>query len=189
MRKRRHGIIFLCMLMLVLNGCNRKEAAVIYDSEEQEVMEETMIADSEYEEEPSIYVYICGQVNCSGVYEMPEGARIADAIEAAGGMTEAAAKEYLNQAAVLIDGQKIYVPTLEEAEQETASPKADGKVNINTADAEELMSLSGVGETKAEAIIRYREEAGGFRSIEEIMNIEGIKEGVFNKIKDKISVE
>ena len=189
MCKRRRGIIFLCMLVLLLNGCNRKEAAVIYSSEEQEVLEESMISGTEYEEEPSIYVYICGQVKSPGVYEMPEGTRIADAIEAAGGMTEEAAREYLNQAAILADGQKIYVPTLEEAEQEEVTSRTDGKVNINTADAEELMSLSGVGEAKAEAIIRYREEAGGFRSIEEIMNIEGIKEGVFNKIKDKISVE
>lgn len=188
MRKRRQGIIFLCMFLLCLNGCKGKETAVIYDSEEQEVLEESMISETECEE-ASICVYICGQVNCPGVYEMPEGARITDAIEAAQGMTEEAACDFLNQAALLADGQKIYVPTREEAELQEQSSKADGKVNINTADAGELMSLSGVGEAKAEAIIRYREEAGGFRSIEEIMNIEGIKEGVFHKIKDKISVD
>ena len=119
---------------------------------------------------------------------MHEGARVTDAIEAAGGMTEEAAREFLNLAALLVDGQKLYVPTIDEAMQEKQS-SADGKVNINTADAGELMSLSGVGEAKAEAIIRYREEKGGFRSIEEIMSIEGIKEGVFQKIKDKISVD
>lgn len=189
MRKRRQGIIFWCILLLCLGGCDRKEAAVIFDSEEQEVLEAAGISDTEYEEEPSIYVYVCGQVNCPGVYELPEGARITDAIEAAGGMTDAAALDYLNQAALLTDGQKIYVPSEEEAEQEATVSKADGKVNLNTAGADELMTLSGVGEAKAEAIIRYREEKGSFQSIEEIMNIEGIKEGVFNKIKDKISVE
>lgn len=188
MRKRRQRIIFLCMCLLCLSGCKEKETAVIFDSKEQDVLEESVISETEYEA-PSIFVYVCGQVQCPGVYELPDGARITDAIEAAGGMTEAAAREYLNQAAILTDGQKIYVPTVDEASQKEQSSKADGKVNINTADAGELMSLSGVGEAKAEAIIRYREEKGGFRSVEEIMNIEGIKEGVFQKIKDKISVD
>ena len=188
MRKRRQGIIILCMFLLCLCGCKERETAVIFDSEEQEVPEKSMISETECEE-VSICVYICGQVNRPGVFEMPEGARITDAIDAAGGMTEEAACDFLNQAALLTDGQKIYVPTWEEAKQEEQSSKADGKVNINTADAGELMSLSGVGEAKAEAIIRYREEKGGFHSIEEIMNIEGIKEGVFHKIKDKISVD
>lgn len=187
MRKRRLGIMFLCMCLLCLSGCKKKEAAVIYESEEREVLEEPVISETEYEM-PSIVVYVCGQVNVPGVYELSEGARIADAIEAAGGMTEAAEREFLNQAALLTDGQKIYVPSPEEAKMEEQTSKENGRVNINTADEEELMSLSGVGEAKAEAIIRYREEKGGFQSIEEIMNIEGIKEGVFQKIKDKISV-
>ena len=187
MRTRRLGIMFLCMCMLCLTGCKEKETAVIFDSKEQEILEESADSESKYEE-PSIFVYVCGQVHCPGVYEMHEGARVTDAIEAAGGMTEEAAREFLNLAALLGDGQKLYVPTIDEAMQEKQS-SADGKVNINTADAGELMSLSGVGEAKAEAIIRYREEKGGFRSIEEIMSIEGIKEGVFQKIKDKISVD
>lgn len=186
MRKRRLGI-FLCMCLLCLNGCKKKDTTVIYDSKEQEFLENSMVSDAECES-ASIFVYICGQVNCPGVYELPEGARIADAIEEAGGMTEEAAVEFLNQAALLMDGQKIYVPTVDEANQAEKSSKANEKVNINTADEGELMALSGVGEAKAEAIIRYREEKGGFQSIEEIMNIEGIKEGVFQKIKDKISV-
>jgi len=169
-------------------GCKEKETAVIYDSEEPEVLEETMSSDDECKE-PLLIVYVCGQVNHPGIYELPENARIADAIAAAGGMTEAADPEYLNQAAVLVDGQKIRVPTPEEVKQEAEAQRADGRVNLNTADAKELMSLSGIGESKAEAIVRYREEKGGFRSIEEIMNIEGIKEGVFQKIKDKIFVE
>ena len=65
----------------------------------------------------------------------------------------------------------------------------EAKVNLNTADAEALMTLSGIGEAKAEAILAYREEHGGFSSIEEIMNVSGIKESTFSKIKDKISVE
>ena len=64
----------------------------------------------------------------------------------------------------------------------------DGKVNINTASAEELKTLSGIGDTRAESIIRYREEQGGFQSVEDLMNVEGIKEGVFEKIKDRITV-
>lgn len=188
MRKRRRDIILVCMCLLCLLGCKEKETAVIYDSEEAEVLEKSISSNGEYEES-LLMVYVCGQVNNPGVYELPEGARVTDAITAAGGMTEAAASEYLNQAATLADGQKICVPTPEEAEQETVLQQKDGKVNINTADVNELMSLSGVGESRAEAIVRYREETGGFRSIEEIMNIEGIKEGIFQKIKDKICVE
>lgn len=188
MRKRRQGIYFMCMLLLCLNGCARKETAVIFESEDQGIQDETSVSESKAEaEEPSIYVYVCGQVMNPGVYELSEDARVIDAVIAAGGMTEAADQTYLNQAAVLGDGQKIYVPGVEE--MEVMNIGSSGKISLNRAGVAELTTLTGVGEAKAEAIIQYREANGGFKSIEEIMNIEGIKEGVFNKIKDKISVE
>ena len=100
------------------------------------------------------------------------------------------------------DGQQIYVPTKEEAEglgwkpegqnQGTASEEAkpdQERINLNTADLAALQTLSGIGEAKAQAILAYREEHGGFSSVEDLMNVPGIKEGTFLKIKDKLAVE
>ena len=137
-----------------------------------------------------VVVHVCGQVAAPGVYELAEGSRIYEAIEAAGGVNSQAAPEGLNQAACVEDGQQIYVPSVQELQDNSftaagdSGAAGDGRVNINTAQAEELMTLSGIGEAKAAAIIQYREENGGFQSME----ISGIKEGVFEKIKDQIKV-
>ena len=116
-----------------------------------------------------------------------------EAIAKAGGLTENAAAEAVNQARVVVDGEQIYVPSLDEVKgagvvSEVTERTDDGKININTAGKEELMTLPGIGEAKAEKILRYREEHGAFRSIEDVMQIEGIKEGVFNKIKEDITI-
>ena len=113
-------------------------------------------------------------------------------------MTENAAPELVNQAEVVADGTRVYVPDQEEADEfrngteglgtEVTGGAEKGKININTAGKDELMTLTGIGETKAESILEYREENGKFESIEELMQIEGIKEGVFNKIKDDITI-
>ncbi len=145
-----------------------------------------------------LMVHICGAVNKPGVYSLEAGSRLYQAIEAAGGFLEEAGEEYLNLAEQLSDGEKIYVPTIEEAEEESLSKKElestptkevnDGKININTATSEKLCTLPGIGEGKAESIITYREKNGRFKCLEDIMNVEGIKEGLFQKIKDKITV-
>ena len=109
-------------------------------------------------------------------------------------MTAEASEEALNQASMAEDGQQIYVPTKEESASVDSGLGAqmteadDGKININTADKEQLMTLTGIGEAKAELIIQYREEHGGFQSIEELMEIDGIKEGVFQKISGQIKI-
>lgn len=154
--------------------------------------------DDNQEQERVVYVHVCGQVHTPGVYELPEGSRIYEAVAAAGGMTEQAAGERLNQAATVEDGQQIYVLSKEEAAAGEAgagedailgtSQAEDGKVDLNTATAEELMTLSGIGEAKAKAILRYREEHGGFQKVEELMEVEGIKEGVFQKIKEQVKI-
>ena len=166
----------------------------------------------------TIFVDVCGAVANPGVYELDAGSRIFQAVDAAGGYLPEAAQNYLNRARSLTDGQQIYVPTEEEiaenlealaakvpeALQSSASEDtgregnsedslaegtgSDSVINLNTADAAQLCTLSGIGQSKAEAIIAYREEHGEFASIEGIMNVEGIKEGTFSKIKDKISV-
>lgn len=143
-----------------------------------------------------IVVYVCGEVMSPGVYELTEGSRIYQLIDMAGGFTLDASTDYLNQADILRDGTKIYVPTKEEAINmppeisESLSGYGDayenGLININTASKEELMRLAGVGESKAMAIISYRQENGKFNSTQDIMQISGIKEGLYNKIKDYI---
>lgn len=152
-----------------------------------------------------LYIYVCGQVRAPGVYILPRGARICDAIEMAGGFSEEAAEDYWNLAQVLSDGQMLAVPTKEEAaerpfpsfstgtEQALSSggepdTKAD-RININTATKEELMEIPGIGAAKAEDILAYRKENGPFSGVREIMNVSGIKEGLFQKMEDYITVE
>ncbi len=149
------------------------------------------------------YVHVCGAVNQPGVYELTADSRLFEAIQMAGGLTEEAADQTLNQAEVIEDGSKIYVPTKEEVKAgmdnggtlvqnednaEKAGSTSDGKIDINTAAKNELMTLSGIGEAKADAIVRYREEHGAFQKIEDLMEVEGIKEGVFQKVKDQMII-
>ena len=108
------------------------------------------------------------------------------AIEMAGGFLVNAATSEINQAERLEDAMKIYVPTVEEMAQLQLG--GGGKVNINTASKEVLMTLPGIGESKAESIIQYRKENGSFKKAEEIMQISGIKESLYSKIKDLIKV-
>ena len=141
-----------------------------------------------------IYVHICGQVVHPGVYQVPADARVFSVIQMAGGLTEEAAEAGVNQAQTLVDGQMIYVPASGEEvsgmtdTNSTSDSAGNGKVNINTADLETLMGLPGIGEGKARSILQYRQEQGAFRSIEEIMNVDGIKEGTYSKFKDQITI-
>ena len=149
-----------------------------------------------------LYVYVCGCVCEPGVYGLERGARIYEAIEAAGGMTGEADANSINLAMQIKDQMQIYVPSVSEVQSGTPYPGQDhsvsetggdagadiGKININTADAALLDTLPGIGASKAEDIVNYREEHGGFLSIEELMNIPGIKSGIFEKLKDLVTV-
>ena len=154
----------------------------------------------------TICVYVCGAVAQEGVYELPNGSRLADALEAAGGYAENAVHGYLNLAEPLVDGERIYFPYLDEEEKldmasgAEADLKSDfksksdtksinGLVNINTASIDELKTLSGIGDSRAEDIVAYREANGSFSSIEDIKNVSGIGESIFSKIKPYITVE
>lgn len=136
------------------------------------------------------FVHICGEVKNPGVYELPEGSRIFEAVEAAGGLTAQAAESSMNLAEKITDGMQIVILSREEMEmQESAAREtASGLVNINTASREQLMTLPGIGESRADDIIRYREESGGFQTIEDIKKVSGIKDAAFQKIKDSITV-
>ena len=159
------------------------------------------------------YVHVCGQVVSPGVYQLLKGSRVYEAVALAGGCTETGAPDWLNMAQEVTDGMKIQVPDQEtvrrlieeqsaEAEliqisgsaqegsgrAEAQTSRAGALVNINTADKAQLMTLPGIGESRAEAIIQYREEYGGFQKPEDIMKVSGIKEAAFQKIKDSITV-
>lgn len=146
---------------------------------------------SREETEQEICVYVCGAVETPGVVFLPAGSRAADALEAAGGFAPDAAEEAVNLAAKVSDGEKLYFPACGEyaaqAEQEKAA--ASGLININTADAAQLCTLPGIGESRAADIIAYRESHGGFAACEDIMRVSGIKESVYSKISSRITVK
>ena len=132
-----------------------------------------------------ICVYVSGAVKNPGLYELEYNSRVNDAVSAAGGFKKKADKDGLNLAAFLSDGEHIHISVKEKLHTDN---EESSRVNINKADKEELMTIPGIGESKADAIIKYRDENNGFDSIEEIMNISGIKEGVFSKISEYISI-
>lgn len=169
-----------------------------------------------------LYVHVCGAVELPGVYELPAGSRVYEAVQAAGGFSVDAEQNYVNQAQILTDGVKLVIPTREEAAaaeggEETGSGAAvqekseaalqlgivggeepadrettkqtDAKININTASEQELCGIPGVGATRAAAIIAYRESHGGFAKPEDIMKVNGIKEGMYERIKDSIRTD
>lgn len=165
----------------------------------------------------TIYVDVDGAVLQPGVYSLPDNARVFDAVDAAGGLLPEACSEILNQAEHVSDGQKLYIMTKEEWEAQkelggsqewTGTQEGTGKqgqngtqgtqkqaeqddelIDLNRATESELCTLPGIGQTRAQAIIAYREVSGGFRSIDEIQNVSGIKSGTYEKIKNKIKVQ
>lgn len=160
-------------------------------------------ADSEPKEtfpgvsDAQIFIYLCGAVRNPAVYGMASGSRLYEAVELAGGLREDAAADAVNLAQVLEDGQRIRIPTEEEAAQGITDPvmtelaegpAADGLVDLNRASLAELMTLPGIGETRAQAVLDYRATHGPFQRIEDITNVSGIKEASYEKIKHLIKV-
>ncbi len=224
MQKR---VLLAVLLALVLSGCAPQGKEIVLtdaatgsasiadetaideeakDSSEKESSKEDPEPSEEVKKKPaSIFVYVCGAVERPGVYELIEGGRIVDAVEAAGGFLDTADQTYVNLAALLDDGIKLYIPTLQETmepstlqaetfDKENASlgssngGASSGLININLATREELTTLPGIGNATAEKIVSYRQQHGSFKSIEDIMNVSGIKDKLFSKIKDHITV-
>ena len=223
-------------MIVMLTGCTSAGTEVVLESTVSEPVLEVMsenpeesfaqVSDSagsdssfpqEDEEPETVVVYVCGAVKEAGVYELPGGSRLNDAVKAAGGLDDEADRTYVNLAAICSDGMKLYIPTFQETEKqfagvtsgssnssgfesydmtnaaangssESVTDTKSGLVNINTASKEELTSLSGIGAGYADRIIAYRNEKGPFKSIEDIMKVSGIKEKLFSRIKDYITV-
>lgn len=168
------------------------EPVEIYMEDEKEKNE---LQDIQQEE--NIYIHVAGAVNHPGVYTLNKGARIEDILKLAEPTIDADIDRHLNRAALLQDSDKIYVPYKEEvADQQNSGniiPIASvsditGKININRATEKELENLTGIGPTRAKAIVQYRNNNGAFKKIEDLMEVKGIGPAIFESIKDEISL-
>ncbi len=216
LKMKRWLICALCAVTLLCAGCRPDPETILLGESAQDITAEEPAGDGTQSEEPAeensaageskeesmIYVYVCGAVHQPGVYELKENSRVFLAVEQAGGLTEDADGTSVNLADFVTDGQMIRIPTVEETLQNRGEGSADtpvssdsgaaapdAAININTASKEELMRLPGVGETKAQSVISYREKHGAFQNKEEIMQVDGIAEGTFEKMKDRISIQ
>ncbi|GFI22546.1 ComE operon protein 1 [Lachnospiraceae bacterium] len=209
---KKYLCVFLFALFqsVLLCGCasNQDEVTMaLLNTKTTETQSEEMTAVSFLEKElaletSQIYIYVCGAVELPGVYCLEEGSRLYEAIALAGGLSIDADENCLNMARQIVDGEQIVILTQAEAalqkeagtyrfpmDENTSATATQGSslVNINTATVAELTTVSGIGESRAQAIVAYREKNGSFGSIEEIKKVDGIKEGLFSKIKDKIT--
>ncbi len=145
-----------------------------------------------------IVVHIAGEVKQPGLYTLPANSRLNDGIKAAGGLTDLADSNRVNLAAYLSDGARIYIPAVgEDVPDDVAlsmgltntSTDSSFPININSATEDELVSLPGIGSTKAKAIIEYRAEHGTFKDIRELLDVYGIGQAIFDQIKDLVTIE
>ena len=197
-------IIFVIGYYLYTTTSNESYEQLDIISEEQDNQNKENV---EKEQEEMIVVHIAGEVKKPGIVKTKEGARIADVIEEAGGLTENANITNINLAYIIEDGQKITIPSKNqkvEAKQEEYIQTENEQgiineeqgisnknqvLNINKATKEELQTLQGIGESTADKIITYRKENGNFKQIEDIKNVPGIGDAKYENIKDKISVK
>ena len=189
-------IIFLFFIISYFTGGksklnkNNNESIFVEENESMEV-----ISKKEEKESTKIVVDIKGEVKKPDIYWLEEDSIIEDLINIAGGVTEEGDLSKINRAEKLNNHEVVVIPNINDEESEgetiissTINNNKDNKININTANSAELDSLSGIGPSKAEAIIKYREENGNFKTIEEIKNVTGIGEGLFEKFKENITI-
>ena len=204
-------IIFLCVFFYTrINMESEYNEISNYD-----ILQNETDIEIEQEETTKIIIHVTGAVKNEGIVQIEEGGRIADAVDAANGFSEDADISQINLAYQLEDGQKIYIPSINdekigeeekvlqkeyvtdeagddiilEDEISNVKSKKDEKININTADQIELEEIPGVGESTAQKIIEYRETNGKFKTIEDIKNVNGIGESKFENMKEKICVK
>lgn len=202
---QKNLIIILTFVGLIgLSGCGNKAGWEMEDTsfsdtvQKDNDLETSEIKDNfDFEDNKKpvskVAVYVCGAVNNPGVYYLEQGAIKQDALLAAGGLSEDAEVFAVNLAEKVSDGEKIYFPKEGENtfDTSTATGNTDemaGLIDINHADVDTLMTLPGIGRSRAMAIVKYRDEQGVFRSVSDITNVNGIKAGVYDNIKDLICV-
>lgn len=198
--KVKGSILFVCLIIgMGLFWMSRQGEEV---EEAATSLAETTILPQEVEDKTTIstviYVDVKGEVHHPGVYQMKAENRVKDLIEAAGGFTPLADDQKLNLAQLLEDQMVIVVPKKGEevnselAQAPTSQKKEvgkEGKVNINTATVEELKTLKGIGEKKAEAIIEYRKKNGSFKNKEELMKVRGIGKKLYESFQERVIVQ
>jgi len=201
-------IIVFIGLTIYQQTSEKAQGDVVIINDKIDTVDEEIPVDIVVITEPSvIFIDVDGAVNLSGIFALPAGSRVADAIVAAGGLAENADVRYINRAYVLSDGDKLYIPTVSEVADGTAPPSAGhvtesagavgtasqgstgtSLININTASSEELQKLNGVGPAIAQRIIDHRTNKGMFNRIEDLMNVSGIGAKTFEKLRDHITV-
>lgn len=198
--KVKGSVLFVCLIIgMGLFWMSRQGEEV---EEVAPSLAETTILPQEVEDKTTIstviYVDVKGEVHHPGVYQMKAENRVKDLIEAAGGFTPLADDQKLNLAQLLEDQMVIVVPKKGEevnselAQAPTSQKKEvgkEGKVNINTATVEELKTLKGIGEKKAEAIIEYRKKNGSFKNKEELMKVRGIGKKLYESFQERVIVQ
>ena len=196
--KKITASVFLLAVFLLLSLIGSGQEITYENAEDvtgssKEVVKQGLNQEENDERSETIFVDISGCVAHPGVYQLPSGSRLFEVLDLAGGLTEEADLRSINRASVLVDEQVIVVLSVEEYEKQQAAfgdgvGYIDGKVDLNLADSTALESLSGVGPSTAERIIDYRTTNGPFRRIEDLMNVDGIGEKTFQKLKNHICV-
>ncbi len=188
-------LVAILALALALTGCGTK--SYLQSQTDEAELEETEAVEAEESSAESdtdgtYWVQVDGAVVTPGVYEVQAGSRVYQVIELAGGLTEEAYTRSLNQVRLVEDGEMIYVSTEAEATAEASTTSGevdDGLININTATVDELQTLPGIGESKAQAIVDYRETYGSFASAEDITSVSGIGDSTYAKLAAYIKAE
>jgi len=188
MKRKMTRLLILLGSLIVFAGCT-EEDEWYFPAFETETTEGMEVPSEAGDKTGKILIYVCGAVEEPGVVEVGKDARVVEAIALAGGFTEEADETYINLAAKLQDGEKIYVPTITEVSRWEAEESMEKLIDINTASIEVLCKLPGIGESKAMDIITYREKEGSFQKKEDLMKVPGIKENLYEKIEDKIIVK
>ncbi len=182
--KRKIEIYVLVLCLCILTGCEKDTLQYVDTSEKIfEVTEDGVQTENLSDE--TITVHVCGAVYFPGVYTVYRGSRVYEVVRQAGGFTAEADTEAINQAKEVTDEEQIYIPSIHEGEEDSDKQSL---INLNKADEEELCKIPGIGATRAKQILDYRKKHGDFKTIEDIMNVTGIKEGIFEKIAPYITV-
>jgi competence protein ComEA len=165
------GLLFSAVILLVLSPRYDQDPILLPTREPETVM-----------------VYITGEVNEPGLYPLPPNSRVFDAIQSAGGFTEAADQEAINLAAILEDEDRIDIPSIVGNTEKPYFGQKSNLININTASVDELDKLPGVGPVKAQAIVDFREKFGVFLSVKDLLNVNGINQDLYEQIEDSITI-